>query len=120
MPFDSAGFPSPSPVADILRKARQLIADGWCQRDSVAYDARSKTFSYCALGAISAAGNLRTARNLAFVYLTSAISPQAVAIPHWNDHPRRTQEEVLAAFDKAIELAEEEAHAPVSAGGAPV
>jgi hypothetical protein len=31
-------------------------------------------------------------------------------VPQWNDHPKRTHAEVMAAFDKAIEMAEERAY----------
>jgi hypothetical protein len=98
------------PVADKLRKARALVARGWTQKAF----ARSKTgrevseygksaVCWCAYAAIEvvrgqadAANVLRKAANTEFII-------------GWNDAPERTQAEVLAAFDKAIALAEKSA-----------
>jgi hypothetical protein len=42
--------------------------------------------------------------------LQSAVGTSyAGGVANWNDAPERTQAEVLAAFDRAIELAEQEA-----------
>lgn len=101
--------------AEILRAARAKIEQGWCQRcvarDSQGYriyvgnmmeaSRNPAAVSWCAQGAVFAAGGDINGPEL-------PILGQAVGscIGIWNDRPRRTKEEVLAAFDRAIELAE--------------
>lgn len=90
---------------DVLKKARELVArpGGWCQGDVFGGDA------CCALGATSSVvsddgddGPASDAEDI----LRKAIGTNRLA--DWNDAPGRTQAEVVAAFDKAIALAEEE------------
>jgi hypothetical protein len=89
-------------VAGKLREARALIERGWCQWHMSTADG-----CVCIRGAL-----LNT-----FTEDEEAEERQADALLHkatgfggylgdWNDTPGRTQAEVLAAFDKAIELAE--------------
>jgi hypothetical protein len=112
-------------VADKLREARALIEKGWTQdyfaKDAKGrpdyYDPSSPLVCYCSLGAISTAvrGYPDADANVCEVreyenFLAKAIGKSGpVGIAEWNDDPDRTQAEVLAAFDKAIELAEQSA-----------
>lgn len=95
-------------TAIVLTLARTKVAHGWTQhqgRDAYGNvcaaqailessgGADSITYDACVL-LLSAAGILGTNNNL---------YPE---VPHWNDAPGRTKEEVLAAFDKAIEIAQ--------------
>ena len=93
----------------VLARARELIADErrWCRRSfarswlNVPVPAHSAAARrYCALGAIMQAGRklglpVEQARN-ALEWQT------ARPVQDWNDDPRRTHAEVIAAFDGAI------------------
>lgn len=95
-----------SAVADNLREAKALIERGWCRGDYAkdangcsVYEDNPSAICWCASGAINAKAG----------YVERRVFSQAIGttcIPGWNDAPERTQAEVLAAFDKAIELAE--------------
>jgi hypothetical protein len=101
-----------SAVADKLRVARALVAKGWTQevfaRDRRGKEVRTAERSaacWCAYGAVIRAD----AEYDGYVYLSRAIGLTGQLISQWNDEPTRTQQEVLAAFDRAIELAEQAA-----------
>jgi hypothetical protein len=90
-----------SAVAEKLREARALIERGWCQGHT-----RSNG-SFCAWGALREAAFLSPVYWNATETFQRAVPPtQRIGIADWNDAPERTQAEVLAAFGKAIELAE--------------
>ena len=95
----------------VLENARALVANGWTQGafartesglicDDVMHD---RATSFCILGAIE-----RSAQN--WFEDTSArkimrkATDERITLGCWNDAPERTQAEVLAAFDRAIEL----------------
>lgn len=86
-----------SEIANKLREARTLIERGWCQKHL------KSAQGYCAVGAIIAT-NRNDLDNAAVALLARAARTDSVAL--WNDASRRTKPQVLAAFDKAIELAE--------------
>lgn len=107
---------------EILILARGYIEKGWCRGQfartedgegalAVSEDARS----WCALGAIERATfevpmQSYASRGAAERLLREAAGVRSDfdATTAWNDDPERTKEEVLAAFDKAIELASQE------------
>jgi hypothetical protein len=111
-------------VATKLREARALIERGWTQscfaRDAAGdrcYTHSDLAVSYCSVGAISHACNpngalvsweTQRAAYDALEYAVREISGDE-EIEEFNDYEGRTQAEVLAAFDRAIELAEQEA-----------
>ena len=93
----------------ILVEARELLVKGgWCQ-----HAAFSGTGARCAIGAILSVSPKLLAleghnANIGFRardFLSKAVGNQVVGV--WNDVQGRTLEEVLAAFDKAIELSKE-------------
>jgi hypothetical protein len=100
----------------ILTEARALIAErGWCQHDYArsvdgvslgTRDARAAAF--CMEGAVMGACIDWADVPLALRFLERAcpsiVSDKAPVVA-FNDAPARTREEVLAAFDRAIELA---------------
>lgn len=101
-------------VADVLRAARKKIEQGWCQhvyaKDdkglSVDLLSADTACQWCASGAIHLVGDGNAiAKGHAFRILKQTVG-SIRSVPRWNDDPHRTQAEVLAAFDKAIELAE--------------
>lgn len=106
---------SKEPTAvDVLRAARALIEKGWTQYDFARNSGgwgvdewHHSAACFCSWGALNRAGiDLECNTASAIHWLRSAtVGPIAV----WNDAPGRTQAEVLAAFDKAIELAQSEA-----------
>jgi hypothetical protein len=104
-------------VADKLREARALIERGWVQKDyarsksgKVVDPANSRSATcWCAAGAIGRVnGRWPNSGLLGMEQLSRAIGGDGheADILTWNDAPERTQAEVLAAFDRAIELAE--------------
>jgi hypothetical protein len=98
-----------SVVADKLREARVCVAGRWIQ-GTYADDCGG----VCIYGALQKAvlgepdddwtanEELTAAESL----LADAIGTDRLLLSYWNDQPERTKAEVLAAFDKAIELAE--------------
>ncbi|MCB1466612.1 MAG: hypothetical protein KDK08_05575 [Rhizobiaceae bacterium] len=104
-------------MSDKLKQARDLIAAGWTQLsyDRIVDDKQC----YCAAGAIIETYAPWMAKpserdhvgcEIALRRLAKTLVPdldgQDIAqgvIVNWNDTPGRTQDEVLAAFDKAIE-----------------
>lgn len=97
MPFDAS--PQTNTVADVLRRARALIdsPEKWCKGAMRTEDGRR-----CIFGAIDdAAGRLAIDESHLFSRATGIRN-----IAEWNNAPERTHAEVLAAFDRAIALAE--------------
>lgn len=94
----------PNAVADKLREAKALIERGWTQGVSMR-DAKGavclppEAVCWCAYGAMTATD----APIPAYDILDEVMDGEMVT---FNDKRGRTQAEVLAAFDKAIELAE--------------
>lgn len=98
-------------TVEVLREARRLIAErGWTQGE-YARDAAGRACEpvgatprcYCSIGALIAASQNDGGYAQAFGALLSAIGNGVVA---WNDEPRRSVEDVLRAFDRAIAAAE--------------
>jgi hypothetical protein len=92
-----------------LVEARAMVAMGWTQgvyaRDADGNDIEDcddtrDAACWCASGALHLSGG--TFGSHARSALVAAIETSDIA--GWNDDPARTQEEVLAAFDKAIAL----------------
>ncbi len=91
-------------TAEVLRKARALVEEGWTQgamsRDARGYKSLTSTAApvcFCAIGAIQEADPkscLAAATALGRIVGGSIID--------FNDAPGRTQQEVIAAFDRAI------------------
>jgi hypothetical protein len=91
-----------NPVADVLRRARSLIdaPEKWCKGKLQIGD------SFCIEGALRAAASVHRYEALpapAWGLLRQAIGTSVI---NWNDDDERTHAEVLAAFSRAIELAE--------------
>lgn len=108
-------------VVDTLRKARARIAAGWCQ-GSYAQDAEGLSCSsedpecarVCATASFWGAGASRADERAAHRYVgIAALLPREAGdfydLTAWNDSRGRTQADVIAAFDKAIAMAEQEA-----------
>ncbi len=92
------------PVVNGLKRARGFVERGWCQH--MGADAKGNV---CMSGAL----NRATCHNHS-AYLRGEVDAVRFAvvkaigwenIPAWNDRPGRTKEEVLAAIDRAIEIA---------------
>lgn len=109
-------------TSSILKEARELIAKGWCQGALAATKAGKPTHpgsidaaQFCSLGALwrCSFGSVSLGYDTAerFLYqilasLTTKKSTDVADIELWNDHPKRTQVEVLELFDIAIINAE--------------
>ena len=103
---------------EILKAARVLITNPakWGQGELSKLNKDGDT-CWCAVGALMHVSGARhticTPRPHAFALqaLGQAIGPDfktrwSYMVPNWNDAPNRTHEQVLALFDKAIEIAE--------------
>lgn len=93
---------------EVLTNARALVAQGWTQGDW------RDGSCYCAAGALRSVtrGMLGDAWVEAVAALKAAIGRHRFCgdreIIGWNDTPGRTQEEVIAAFDRAIAALKED------------
>jgi hypothetical protein len=114
---ENVGSGAVSAVADKLRDARALVARGWTQgafgRDVLGKATSSvscNAICWCASGALIKVAGSEYAydRLLEYFQKAGSFDPRRDHIAYWNDAPERTQAQVLAAFDKAIELAERE------------
>lgn len=87
---------------EILAKARALVERGWVQGRFSRMKRGKECF--CAVGAICrAAGEAQACHRLGALKAVEAEIPQEFLLSQWNDAPGRTQAEVLAAFDRAIQ-----------------
>lgn len=103
MPFDGTN----NETVRALMDARARVAAGWCQDRG--RDAGGKTCAGIALA------NARAGTEAWTLFERSIDPPSSPRQTHdlrdhtfivkWNDAPGRTQAEVLAAFDRAIEMA---------------
>lgn len=100
-------------VLTVLVRARELVAQGWCQgafaRDADGEsvgDLSSLACSWCATGAIRRAALELCSPCYGRLVFWKAISRfgrrRMRDIPGWNDHPGRTKAEVLRRFDRVI------------------
>jgi hypothetical protein len=100
--------------SEVLRAARKLIErpGSWCQKVRVCGEYGEHPTQYCSEAALDHApggGIDKNATVRARECFVEAVSlPAWWAVAEWNDQPNRTHPEVLAAFDRAIALAESE------------
>ena len=104
-------------VRGVLIQARAFIARGWCQKQSIKFE--KGVVCYCTTQAITMAvtgwdlpgrDDIRI-RDAAYVHLRRTIGGDKwadVGLVRWNDAPERTQQEILAKFDEAINSLPEE------------
>ena len=97
----------------LLRDAKELIStpDRWVQGTSYIPMKAGVPGRHCMVGAICKAAKPEVnERDFGAVYsLASFFLERSTETPHisvWNDTPGRTHAEVMAAFDKAIEIAQ--------------
>lgn len=97
---------------EILRAARAKVEAGWCQ-GPCAIDANGEAVGvndvrackWCMFGAINCfVDGYSTAERL---LNDVVVSMGHIGFINFNEAPDRTQQEVLAAFDRAIELSEQ-------------
>ncbi len=94
----------------IIAEARQRVLAGWCQ-GTVACDANGRTVLFSSpearrwsmLGALLASRDGQPASDLVDAVGSLHRSTGESALEVWNDRPGRTQKEVVAAFDRALE-----------------
>lgn len=100
MPFDSLSVTSPA--IEMLREGRALIETHGLARGRI----EDNEGRLCAVGGITRQDRAFTpAMKQAIDYLANAITAEPEAIAAWNDAPDRTQADVIAAYDRAIDLA---------------
>jgi hypothetical protein len=114
-------------AAAMVSEARRLVGEGWCQgahaRDEAGLEVPSwseKARSWSLLGALLASWHRQDAQDdenveahlvdaHALGQATEALGDVVgtAALDGWNDDPVRTQADVVAAFDRAVELLDE-------------
>jgi hypothetical protein len=120
MTFGEDAVKQQDQAAEKLREARALIEQGWTQGEYARGKSGRKAHPvgryarcFCAVGALGAANrHWPHAGMVGLKYLNVAIGRMSVGeslVFDWNDVEWRTQAQVLAAFDRAIELAEQSA-----------
>lgn len=90
-------------VRDALSAARSLVVAGWCQGKAMKLTMEGPR--YCAIGALSAATRCGYDRDLMddCKAVLEASMPTRFTLVQFNDAPGRTQAEVVALFDRALE-----------------
>lgn len=95
-------------VLAALERARKRIAEpgAWCQgtfyqkADGREADGHGDACRFCGYGAL----HIETRDPLVWAYATDELDNMVGGhFPDWQDQPGRTQEEVIAVFDRAIE-----------------
>src|SRR4051812_2553188 len=99
MPLDSLSITSPA--IEALRYGRALIASHGLARGTLL----DKDGKFCTVGALTRGRYYP----LALDYLSRAIPADLCEIARWNDAPGRTDADVLAVYDRAIDIAISEA-----------
>jgi hypothetical protein len=103
---------------EILVGARRLVAEGWCQgvdaRDergarSAPWSRESRSWSVLGALVVSAGAGPDVAAHVSDAALGEAVAvlaraTNAPSLQAWNDDPARMREDVLGAFDHALEL----------------
>lgn len=109
-----------NPVVTVLRTAHDLVArpGGWCQGWHSRPGELGSNTAYCAFGAIITASRPRlphlASETIAAIedaaygaLVLAATGTQHGSLIRWNDDPDRTQDEVVAAFHRAIAAQEQ-------------
>lgn len=98
-----------------LRKMRELLAKGWTQgawaRDengNPVSELSPAARSFCILGARYRVCQDTSGKIKLDAIFIAAVEFNLSSIKSWNDDPKRTQPEVLAFIDRAIEIEETE------------
>lgn len=100
-------FKKNSAVAECLIEAKSLVEKGWNKHYWTFIEGNG--LHYCAVGAIYAAAKRSFSVVLEqFVKANNLIASEGplsneMCVTQWNDRPERTKEQVLKAFEKAIE-----------------
>jgi hypothetical protein len=110
-------------LKSLLIDAKKIVQNGWCQRAFELPD-YSSTFTwgsswdtglpigkwskylYCPIGAMTKASKNKSYPDAHDAIKCFVEANEIKSIMCWNDDPDRTKEQVLDAFDKAIEYAE--------------
>ena len=101
--WDAKVAPKESKLVEDLKRARDMVSLRWCAKAG-----RDSFGGVCALIAINRSIGASHAEYLSGRDDAAEMFRLAIGwdnIPGWNDAPGRTRAEVVAAFDKAIELA---------------
>ena len=114
-------FAPPKDPRELLKRARALVEGGWCQGRAFQHSVATGKMQYCMVGALSEAAGRNNFHSELELYIADSgfvatafrrltIAVGYASIPGWNDQPERTRGEVLAAFDRAIAVAEEKCY----------
>jgi hypothetical protein len=87
-----------SPTVEMLLKARGLIEENWCKGPSHGP----------AVCAVEALWKIAKGSSFAVDWLQKALPAPWVSVIPYNDHPDTTKADILALYDRAIDLALED------------
>ena len=99
-------------VLEILKQGKERVTKGWCQgvltrtADGVGvHGTHPLAVRWCATGALNTplGGDFRDNEITAYLFLEERILGGRSVIL-WNNDPKRTQEEVINLFDRAINV----------------
>jgi hypothetical protein len=99
MPFDGTTYEIASPVTHMLAEGKDRVQRGWCQQTM------RQRGSVCIIGSLKVLDfeSFVQAENLLLDAVNLLGYPQRT-VRDFNDDISRTKEQVLAVYDKAIEL----------------
>jgi hypothetical protein len=113
MPLDGRGFEQQDDVLDLLRRARERVANGWCQYRVWSHDMQE----YCAWGSLEIEEIPAARKAEAMIRLSMELPTENRRRPNFyagqdviifNNASGRTQAEIVALFDAAIAAREAE------------
>jgi hypothetical protein len=98
MPFDGSKYVTASPVTQMLMEARQQVEQGWCQHSM------RQRGSVCMIGALDINDYIQfvTAETL-LLEAIRGLGHAHTSVAAFNDDRGRTKNQVLTAYDRAIE-----------------
>ena len=100
MPFDGTSYEvAASPVTRMLMDGKQRLQLGWCR------GTMRQRGSACMIGSLEVADfEVFVEAEKILLQAINSFGHSYRSVPEFNDDPGRTQQQVLAVYDKAIEL----------------
>jgi hypothetical protein len=96
-------------VVEKLLEGRARIEKGWCRGLYFTKYYNEDHSSFCALGALGMGWEVPPeTRPLGLDYLQEALGDKGLSVTDYNDSLKTTKADILALYDRAIELALEE------------
>ena len=94
-----------SPTVQRLLDGRERVARGWCQKLSTGNPNDGSPTQYCALAAVSNEVYPYSVNEDIVLLLQRSLPKGFRSVMVYNDLPTTTQKDIIALYDRAIELA---------------